>query len=124
MILKFAIDNGFDLKISCPCTKCGNFWEIKKVNMKSHFSSYEIDMSYEKWFGETPLSKGSSRKRVRIEKVCDKNEDDHLTDMFNDAENYFVDHSDKLNKMLEDAEKSIYPSSNITKFSLLVRVYN
>ena len=44
---------------------------------------------------------GSSRKRVRIEKVCDENEDDHLTDMFNDAQDRFVDRLGELTKMRE-----------------------
>ena len=70
--------------------------------MKSHLFSYGIDTSYEKWFwhGETSPSKGSSRKRARIEKLCDENENDHLTDMINNAEDHFVDRLDKLTKML------------------------
>ena len=56
--------------------------------------------------------------------MCDENEDDHLTDMFNDVEDRFVDRPDELTKMLEEAEKPIYPDSNITKLSFLVRMYN
>ena len=59
-----------------------------------------------------------------IEKVCDENQDDHLTNMFNVKEDRFVDHPDELAKMLEEAEKPIYPNSNITKLSFLVRIYN
>ena len=94
--------------------------------MKSHLFSCGIDTSYEIWFwyGETPPSIGSSRKRAKIEKVCDENEDDHLIDMFNVDEDRFVDCPDELAKMLEEAEKSIYPGSNITKLSFLVRMYN
>ena len=71
-----------------------------------------MDMSYEKWIwhGETPPSIGSSCKRVRIEKVCDEN-NDHLIDMFNE-----------FTKTLEKTNKPIYLSSNITKFSFLVRM--
>ena len=104
------IDNGVDPNmISYPCTKCGNFRKLKKVDVKSHLFSYEIDTLYEKWLwhGETPFSIGSSRERARIEKVCDKNEDDYLTAMFNYAENHFVDHPDELTKMLEEEEKPI-----------------
>ena len=56
--------------------------------------------------------------------MCDENEDDHLTDMFNDARDHFVDHLDELTKMLEEAEKPINPSSNITKLSFLVKMDN
>ena len=93
--------------------------------MKSHLFSYEIHTSYEKywlWHRETPPSISSSRKRARIEKVCDENQDDHLTNMFNYAEDCFVDCPDELTKMLEEAEKPIYPDSNITKLSFLVRM--
>ena len=44
--------------------------------------------------------------------------------MFNDAEDRFVDRPDELTKMLKEAEKPIYPDSNITKLSYLVRMYN
>ena len=79
--------------------------------MKSHVFSYGIDTSYKKWLWheETPPSIDSSCKRARIEKMCDKNEDNYLTDMFNDAEDRFVDRPDKLTKMLEEIEKPIYP---------------
>ena len=88
--------------------------------------SYGIDTLYEKWFwyGETLPSIGSSSKRSRIEKVCDKNEYDHLTDMINDSEDHFVDRLDELTKMLEEVDKLIYPDSNITKLSFLVRMCN
>ena len=96
------------------------------MDVKNHLFSYGIDTSYEKWLwhGETPPSIGSSRKRARIEKVCDENQDDHLTDMFNDAEDHFVDRPDELTKMLEEVEKPIYPDSNIMKLFFLVRIYN
>ena len=78
--------------------------------------SYRIDTSYEKWFWyeKTPPSVGSSHKKARIEKVYDENEDYHLTDMINDAESHFVDHPNELTKILEEIEKPIYLSSNIT----------
>ena len=56
--------------------------------------------------------------------MCDENEDDHLTDMCNDVEDCFVHRLEELTKMLEEAEKHIYPDSNITKLSFLVRMYN
>ena len=49
LFLKFTIDNGVDPNmISCPCTKCGNFQKLKKVDVKNHLFSYGIDTSYEK----------------------------------------------------------------------------
>ena len=48
---------------------------------------------------KTPPRIGSSHERVRIEKMCDENEDDSLTDMFNDAEDYFVDCPDELTNL-------------------------
>ena len=69
-------------------------------------------------------SLGSSRKRDRIEKVCDENEDGHLTNMINDVEDHFVDRTNELTKILEEVQKPIYPYLNITKLSFLVRVYN
>ena len=56
--------------------------------------------------------------------MCDENEDDHLTDMINDAKDCFVDRPNELTKMLEKSEKPIYPGLNITKLSFLVRMYN
>ena len=56
--------------------------------------------------------------------MCDENKYDHLTNMFNDVKDNFVVRSDELTEMLEEAEKAIYPSSNITKLSFLVRRYN
>ena len=44
--------------------------------------------------------------------------------MFNDTEDHFFDRPDELTKMLEEAEKPIYPCSNIMKLSFLVRMYN
>ena len=44
--------------------------------------------------------------------------------MFNGAEDCFVDRLNELTKILEEAEKLIYPNSNITKLSFLVRMYN
>ena len=55
--------------------------------------------------------------------MCDENKDDHLTNMFNDAKDSFVDRPNELTKMLEEAEKPIYPGSNISKLSFLVRMY-
>ena len=103
LFLKFVIDNSIDPNmIPCPFTKCGNFQKLKKVDMKSYLFSYGIDTLYEKWIwhGEIPPSIGSSHKRARIKKVCDEYEDDHLTDMFNNIEDRFVDHLDELIKML------------------------
>ena len=121
LFLKFTIDNSVDPNMtSCPCTKCGNFQRLKKVDVKSHLFSYRIDTSYEKWLwhGETPPSIDSSRKRARIKKVCDANKDDHLTNIFHDAEDRFFDRPDQLTKMLEEAEKPIYSDSNITELFL------
>ena len=56
--------------------------------------------------------------------MCDENEDDHLIYTFNDAKDRFVDRPNKLTKILEEVEKPIYPGSNITKLSFLVRMYN
>ena len=56
--------------------------------------------------------------------MCDEDEDDYLTDMMNDPEDHFIDRSDELTKILEEAEKPIYPGLNITKLSFLVRMYN
>ena len=44
--------------------------------------------------------------------------------MINDVNDRFVDRPDELTKMFEEAEKLIYPNSNITKLSFLVRIYN
>ena len=104
LFLKFMIDNGVDPNmILCSCTKYDNFEKLKKIDVKSHLFSYMIDTSYEKWLwhGESPPSIGSSCKRSRIQKMCDENEDDHLIDMFNDAEDRFVDRPDELTKMVE-----------------------
>ena len=54
--------------------------------------------------------------------MCDENEDDHLTDMINDAEDCFVGCPDELTKMLEEAKKPIYSGLNIITLSFLVRM--
>ena len=56
--------------------------------------------------------------------MYDGNEDDRLTNMFNDVEDRYVDRPDELLKMLEEAEKTIYPSVKIIKLSFLIRLYN
>ena len=76
------------------------------------------------WHGETPLNIGSSIKRARIENVYDENEDTHLIDMINDAEDHFVDCPDNLTKILEEAEKPIYLGLNIMRLSFSVKMYN
>ena len=82
----------------------------EEVDMKGHLYSYKIDTSYEKWIwhGKTLPSIGSSHKRVRIEKLCDENKDDQLTNLINDAKNCFIHCPDELTKILEEGEKSIY----------------
>ena len=56
--------------------------------------------------------------------MCDENEYDHFTDMINDVEDHFIDRPDELTKILKEVEKPIYSSLNITKLSILVRMYN
>ena len=85
-----------------------------------------IDLSYKRWIwhGKSTINEYISRKRVRKEDVYSEYNDDHVVDMVNDAEETFVDHSKKLTKLLEDAEKPLYPSSKMTILSFLVRLYN
>ena len=49
--------------------------------------------------------------------MSDENEGDHLTNMFNDVKDHFIDRPNEVSKMLEEAAKTIYSSSNVTKLS-------
>ena len=119
--LKFMVEHGiYPSMMACPCINGGNFRKMKDVEVKNHLYVNEIYISYEKWIQcrEPSSSIGVSCKIARIQKlVCDEEEDDCLTNVVNDVEDYFVDQPNELSKMLEEAEKAIYPSSKITKLS-------
>ena len=75
------------------------------------------------WHGEyIPSETPPSHKRVRNTSGVDIN--DYPLEMVEDAfDNDFVDRPNDFAKILEDAEKPIYPRSKFSKLSTLVKLY-
>ncbi|XP_062074976.1 uncharacterized protein LOC133778967 [Humulus lupulus] len=127
--LNFAIENAppdSDGLISCPCKKCVNFKKMSLADVRGHLFFNGINPNYKEWsrHGEyVPSQTPHSRKNVRY---SNENEiDDYPLEMVEDAfDNDFLERPDEFAKILEDAEKPIYPGSKFSKLSTLVKLYN
>ena len=121
-------------RIYCPCVRCGNKSLQFVKDVKGHLYFNRINSNYQKWIwhGEGASSSASvnfnfANVDVGVDENDNKNEnDDDVVGMVNDIEEDFVDHHEKFERLLGDAEKPLYfgCTNNFTKLSAIVRLYN
>ncbi|XP_074574068.1 uncharacterized protein LOC141830561 [Curcuma longa] len=112
--------------IPCPCTKCGNLWNNNINSIRAHVYYNGIDLTYKKWIWHGEDSILGDLKKEK--------------DAYGECENYFAaddpvdmvhaayessQNPDQFIKLLEDAEKPLYPGcTKFTKLSAIVQLYN
>ncbi|KAL5537565.1 hypothetical protein UlMin_043586 [Ulmus minor] len=135
--LEQAVQNaGMGNRIYCPCVRCGNKSLQFVKDVKGHLYFNGINSSYQKWIwhGEGASSFASvnfncANVDVGVDENKNENEnenDDDVVGMVNDIEEDFLDHHEKFERLLGDAEKPLYfgCKNNFTKLSTIVRLYN
>ena len=89
--------------MSCLCVNCGNFRKMKAIKVKDIYTLTGKIPCMRNGFGMEKLHLVQVypiKELELIKPVCDGNEDDHLTNMFNNVEDCYVDRPDELSKML------------------------
>ncbi|KAL5562732.1 hypothetical protein UlMin_032479 [Ulmus minor] len=129
-----AQNAGMGNRIYCPCVRCGNKSLQLVKDVKGHLYFNGINSNYQKWIwhGEGASSSASvnfnfANVDVGVDENDNENEnDDDVVGMVNDIEEDFVDHHEKFERLLGDAEKPLYfgCTNNFTKLSAIVRLYN
>ncbi|KAL5578036.1 hypothetical protein UlMin_019735 [Ulmus minor] len=131
-----AQNAGMSNRIYCSCVRCGNKSLQFVKDVKGHLYFNRINSSYQKWIwhGEGASSSASVNfNYANVDVGVDENEnenenenDDDVVGMVNDIEEDFVDHHEKFERLLGDAEKPLYfgYTNNFTKLSAIVRLYN
>ena len=127
--LEHAAQNvGIFNHIYCPCVRCGykSLQFVKDVKDRLYFNG--INSSYQKWIwnGEGASSSASvnfncANVDVGVDENGNENDDD-VVGMVNDIKEDFVDHHDKFEILLGDAEKPLCfgCTNNFTKLSAIV----
>ncbi|XP_050160368.1 uncharacterized protein LOC126633878 [Malus sylvestris] len=120
--LNYAMLHATDINyIRCPCLKCGNIKSrtVKEIREDLFFNG--IDQSYCTWYWH-----GEAVPDSKNEKMSNREEivEDNIIGMVEAAYDHFASNPKQFEKLLEDAEKPVYPGSNFTKLSTLVRLYN
>ncbi|KAF7154393.1 hypothetical protein RHSIM_Rhsim01G0019000 [Rhododendron simsii] len=131
--LKFAIMRGQDPQsIRCPCRLCGNMRKQSIQEIRNHLFFNGIDQSYDTWIwhGEAttttppPCVNPHEFFHEKIE-TPPLNVTTEVREMVEAAYNDCATDPDKFKKLLEDAEKQLYPGCmKFTKLSALVRLFN
>ncbi|XP_024172237.1 uncharacterized protein LOC112178311 [Rosa chinensis] len=125
---EFALHHAADpSSIRCPCLECGHVKPQTIKEVRSHLLCYGIDQSYVTWYwdGEPILSSDQLIKDEIWESYNERNLMENTVEMVEAARDEYVSNPEAFEKLLEDAEKPIYPGCvKFTKLSTLVRLYN
>ncbi|XP_028064788.1 uncharacterized protein LOC114267901 [Camellia sinensis] len=131
--LNFAMTHAIDLQsIRCPCRVCGNLRSQPIRVIRNHLFFNGIDQSYTTriWHGETVTDRASpclneqdiSQQQFDTSPINNVAE---IIEMVQDAYDRCTTDSEVFKKLLEDAEKTLYPGcTKFTKLSALVKLYN
>ncbi|XP_075481115.1 uncharacterized protein LOC142521824 [Primulina tabacum] len=107
--------------------KCGNLKKRNVETIRAHMYSNGIDLTYHTWIwhGERSTIGNSMNASDRVEQDGQKYFDEEPIDMVHDAYDSYVGNPTQFNKLLEDAEKPLYPGCiKFTKLSALVKLFN
>ncbi|XP_024042746.1 uncharacterized protein LOC112099565 [Citrus clementina] len=111
----------------CPCLKCGNVKYQNISEIETHLIIFGIDQSYTNWFlhGEELVRGPSTSRNAQLIREVDYDHVDNTIELVQGAHDNFESNPDAFQKLLEDAEKPLYPGcSNFKKLSALVKLYN
>ena len=111
----------------CPCLKCGNVKYQNLSEIETHLIIFGIDQSYTNWFlhGEELVRGPSTSRNAQLIREVDYDHVDNTIELVQGAHDNFESNPDAFQKLLEDAEKPLYPGcSNFKKLSALVKLYN
>ncbi|XP_073131437.1 uncharacterized protein [Henckelia pumila] len=126
--LKFALKNVDDPDaIPCPCAKCGNIKKKNVQTIRAHLYSNGIDLTYHTWIwhGERCTSRNSMNDNVRASQGVHKTFAEEPVDIVQDVYDSYVENPNQFTKLLEDAEKPLYPGcTKFTKLSAIVKLFN
>ncbi|KAH7837914.1 hypothetical protein Vadar_019504 [Vaccinium darrowii] len=132
--LNFAIIHAKDFQsIRCPCIMCGNLKKQPLREIKNHLFCKGIDQSYQTWtWHREPTINATSRPCVNEQEFFHQEvQTDSLNvtldvaEMIEAAYNDCTTNPDKFKKLLEDAEKPLYPGcTKYTKLSALENFFN
>lgn len=131
--LNFAVIYARDLQsIRCPCRVCGNLKSQAVEEIRNHLFFHGIDQSYRKWIwhGEATTRKPppSGYAEDTFHRQVDSSPSNYVAEtieMVEAAYNHCTADPNEFRKMLEDAEKPLYPGcSDNTKLSALVTAFN
>ena len=124
--LRFARQTAVDpTAISCPCVICGNLRQQKISTVRAHLVVNGMDLTYHTWIwhGERCTS-ANNRDQVDTSEPADSFIETPI-DMVHAAYDECDENPDQFMKLLEDAEKPLYPGcSGFTKLSAVVKLYN
>ena len=128
-----AVNYARDLQsIRCPCKRCGNIRRQPIQEIKIHLFRNGMDESYSTWtwHGESVANEAppSSNAQDSSHQKFDTHSLDDVADtieMVEAAYNHSTNDPKMFRKLLEDAEKPLYPNcTKFTKLSALVKLYN
>ncbi|XP_052295799.1 uncharacterized protein LOC127901832 [Citrus sinensis] len=111
----------------CPCLKCGNVKYQNLSEIETHLIIFGIDQSYTNWFlhGEELVRGPSTSRNAQLIREVDYDHVDNTIELVQGAHDNFESNPDAFPKLLEDAEKPLYPGcNNFKKLSALVKLYN
>ncbi|TXG66340.1 hypothetical protein EZV62_007615 [Acer yangbiense] len=113
----------------CPCLKCGNLNNHTIREIRDHLFFNGIDQSYRKWIwhGESlyPTNSSNIDQSHQFERSDNDDVVGNTIDMVHAAEKQSSSNPKQFKKLLEDAEKPLYPGcTKFTKLSALVKLYN
>ena len=127
--ISFSVQNSTSkISIRCPCLQCGKMIFHTPQIVREHLFFYGFYQSYLTWYwhGEEGLSSGLTTIRAEH---CTKNQFsdnvDCTIEMVKATFDEFLADLEFYKKLLNDAEKSLYPSCRkFTKLYALVKLYN
>lgn len=131
--LNFAVIYARDLQsIRCPCRVCGNLKSQAVEEIRNHLFFHGIDQSYQKWIWHGEAAPRKARPSGYAEDTFHRQVDSspsndvaETIEMVEAAYNHCTADPNEFRKMLEDAEKPLYPGcSDNTKLSALVTAFN
>ncbi|RVW11754.1 hypothetical protein CK203_089799 [Vitis vinifera] len=113
--------------ICCPCMQCGNLIHHTPNKIREHTFFNGIDQSYHTWYwhGEAGPTSRQPTEMAQCYDTMDCGDVASTTEMVHVIDNEFMTNPISFKKLLEDAEKPLYPSCiKFTKLSALVKLYN
>ena len=106
-----AQNAGMDNRIYCPCVRCAKKSLQFVKDVKGHLYFNGINSSYQKWIWHGESASSSTSVNFNCANVgvgVDEDENDNdVVGMVNDIEEDLVDHHEKFERLLGDAEKPL-----------------